>query len=386
MKTVNDTRPLIISQDDIEDGQYQEPPKTEADIALEDFLDKAKAIGSAAKLTINKLSNGLNSSEIFCASYPVDKYSYFELLEILQKTWGAGDYRIYCTVKGRKGVLQNQLVSVAGSPQQLLPQAPTNQNDVMASMMRMMQENNERLLEALKPKEDAGDRMKFMQEMLMMKQIFGGDQKPQASMLSGVKEMVEVMSLMQGLSGGGATESEPVWMKALTAFAPVAAAAVNTMAQPKPQPPMMRHPHPQTHHPQRPPEMRTVNPEPTPVNEPIKKEEASTMPSQAENVKMLCDALDGPMASMVAADKIAETIVDKTPDESLDALEAWVVSETLINDLIALDARVVKHHDWFCDLIEHVKAQLGLESRYAEMYDDDTTEANDVATDETPAT
>ena len=385
MKTVNDTRPLIISQDDIEDGQYQEPPKTDADIALEDFLDKAKAIGSAAKLTINKLSNGLNSSEIFCASYPVDKYSYFELLEILQKTWGAGDYRIYCTVKGRKGVLQNQLVSVAGSPQQLLPQAPTNQNDVMASMMRMMQENNERLLEALKPKEDAGDRMKFMQEMLMMKQIFGGDQKPQASMLSGVKEMVEVMSLMQGLSGNGATESEPVWMKALTAFAPVAAAAVNTMAQPKPQPPMMRQPHPQMRQPQRPPEMRTVNPEPQPINEPIQKEEASTMPSQAENVKMLCDALDGPMAAMVAADKIAETIVDKTPDDSLDALEAWVVSETLINDLIALDARVEKHRDWFCDLIEHVKAQLGLESRYAEMYDDGT-EATDVATDETPAT
>lgn len=371
MRTINDNRPVVMDIDDIEDGQYKETPKTEADVALEDFLDKAKAMGSGAQLRINKLSGGINSAEQFCASYPVDKYDYFDLLEVVQKTWGAGDYRIYCTVKGKKGILQNKLVSIAAPPLSLMISqaggAPDSASQIMAQMAQMIRESNERLMEALKPKESDGDRMKFMQEMLMMKQIFGGDDKKSPSMLAGVKEMVEVMTMMQGLSGGGQTESEPMWMKALSAFAPVAVAAVSAAAQPKPQRQIAPHPHPhQMSHPM--PKAEVIKP----VNEPIEHppQEKNPMSDKAEAIGQIIMALNAMGTSALKPEDIAEKICS-IPDEQIEPLIAWVEKPTCYDDLVAVNPEVEKFKEWFLDLIEHVRGQLGLDSKYADLYYDE---------------
>jgi hypothetical protein len=361
MKQIN---PLVIDNDDVEQGEYKETPKTEADIALEDFLDKAKAVGATAKLTINKLSNGVNSSETFCSSYPVDKYDYFELLDVIQRSWGGGDYRIYCTVKGRKGVLQNQFISVGEPPIRIgHAQATGESGNVLQTVIKMMQENNERLIEALKPKEDTDAMNKALQQMLLMKQVLGNGGQKQ-SMLSSVKEMAEVMTLMQGLGGG--VEKESMLTSALNAFAPVAVAAlqrpqaqqVRQYAQPRP--------------------VKTVNTPPQkPAPEP--KKEVNPMDEHAAAIKQIITVLDTLGENGVAPSAIAEKITESIDtQEKFDALEMWVINPTCIDDLVKLDKNVERYQSWFLLLIEHVKAQMGLSSSVSDEYEDEDEEDGEI--------
>lgn len=376
----NDSNVTIIDADDIDhEGKYKETPVTEADRALEDFLDKARAIGSAATLTINKISSGRNSSEIFCGKFPVDKYDYFDLLSLIQSNWGEGDYRIYCTVKGKKGVLQNTLVSVAPPPNAGLQQQSnpaTSGDQILQTVIKMMQENNERLIEAMTPKQNDGEdaTTKVLNQMLLFKQVMGGDDK-KTSTLSTVKEMVEVMALMKGLSGESASAEPSALMSALTAFAPVAAAAVGAMANRQPQQvPQYRHNPPPVQ-----PRQETVVNEPI-INETIinpEPEVKNKMDAHAAAINGLITMLDTLGANAVDPALIAEKITVDIDDEQLDALGEWLSSDTCFKDLVTLNPRVANYPEWFADLIEHIKAQIGIVSKVDHLYDLDNTDQPD---------
>lgn len=368
MRNINDSGITIIDSSDVEDGKYKETPITEADLALEDFLDKARAIGSTATLTINRLSSGRNSSEIFCGKFPVDKYDYFDLLSLIQSNWGEGDYRIYCTVKGKKGVLQNTLVSVAPPPINPLHQqsnANSSGENVISTVIKMMQENNERMIALMRPADDSDSMTKALNQMLLMKQVLGGGDKP-PSMLGQMKEMAEMMTLMKGLSGD-AEPAESGIVKALTAFAPVAAAAVGAMAN-RAQPvmrqnPMYRHA-PQPNQNTGPIVNEHIVPE-TVVNEPVEKNAMGDYEQAVNNLITLLNTL-GP--SKILPEDIAETLTQDLTDENALKLQEWVTSPECYTQLLSINGQVADYQQWFLDLIEHVKAQLGLPSLMEHLY------------------
>lgn len=357
----------VIREIDVDTGQFvdpDEPQKTSADEALEDFIDKSRAAGTTAKITVKKLLGGVNSAESFCTTFPVDKYDYFELLEIIQTTWGPGDYRLYCTVKGRKGLLQNEFVSIAPAARASLnaPQS-TSSGDIMQQMLAAMQESNQRLLDALKPAEGAsGGRREMLQDLLLMKQVIGGETQ-QKSTLSQMKEMVEIFALMQGFGGGESKETglADIAVKALENLGPVAAALISRGNNIPSTPPPARRPPP--------PEMagRTVDAKP----ETAPKKEAHPMQEHADKIKQLCGllAFTKPDPAEIAA-KIAESLDENQAEQ----IGEWLQGADTYDELVKLVPDVAKHKEWFTDLIDHLKAMAGLGGRFADLYTDEESE------------
>lgn len=369
-------RAELIREIDVDDGTFIEPdvpPKTSADEALEDFVEKSRASGATAKITVKKLMNGVNSAESMCGSFPVDKYDYFELLEVIRDTWGAGDYRLYCTIKGRKGLIQNELVSIAAplksvSTNMALPQAGGN-FDLMNSMLTAIQESNNKVIEALQ--KGGGTRQEMLQEMLIMKQLFdsGGQQK--TSILSGVKEMAETMAILQELGGGGKeTGLADIAVSAMQNLGPIAAALMtrSTPRQPHRRPPEAK---------PVPDDARVINAKPVPTSEPPKTE-THPMQGYATQLNELCK-----MLAFVTPDPadIAEKIAESIDDTQAEALSRLLQGDDPVSELQTLCPAVEKHKEWFAELVEHLRGMAGLPSKYADDYADDGTEIDTEATE-----
>jgi len=354
-----------------EGDEFEQPIKTEADAALEDFVEKARKIGSTAKIIIHKLDKeNVNANEIFCGQYPVDQYDYFDLLEMIQNTWGRGLYRMYCTMKGRKGLIQNQLIRVGDAPGGgNLPALAGEGNNINTTILRMMQENNEKLMEAMKPKEAAG-MTETLQQLLLFKQVLGQD-APQKSALASIKEMVEVMALMKDMSGGGDSEGGMGGMliKAVEALGPVAVMAMQTrQAAPRQFP----QPAPQIATPQAVPQNAPIDvavPLSDHFPEGIKMKEDKT--NELAMVNQLIALLDtvGPnvIDPATVAEKVIESVADS--DEKIALLAKWASEESAYKQMQELNPRIDQYSEWVHLFIEHMRAQLGFESSVADEYD-----------------
>ena len=102
-------------------------------------------------------------------------------------------------------------------------------------------------------------------------------------------------------------------------------------------------------------------------------------------INQLISGLDMSGGHLNPAD-IASKICDGIPDDSILDTQAWISSPTIYDELVSVNPRVNEYKDWFLDLIEHVKAQVGLESRVSDQYDDiiesDVVVPNDGSIDE----
>lgn len=372
----------IIREIDISDGTYvdpDEPQKTSADEALDDFMSKSRAVGATAKITVNKLSNGVNSAETFCAYYPVDKYDYFELLEVIRDTWGAGDYRLYCTIKGKKGVLQNEFISIAPAirPNNLPSVIQKADNtDLLSVMLSAIQESNNKVIEAMQS--GGSNRQQFLQELLLYKQIFDGGAQPKQSILSGVKEMAETMAILRELGGGESKESGmmDLAIEAVKGLTPVAAALMTQRAA---HPPASHRQRPQRPKPTPAPSDKQgqtidsqpieTNPRTEPTQEPTQEPIMQHYKSQLEQ---LCTLLNfsqpDPAEFATQLDDGLET------DAQVEALGVLLESENPLAELQKVCPNVAKHSEWFGDLIEHLRAMAGMPSKYADEYAEDGTE------------
>jgi hypothetical protein len=365
----------------IHDHEHDEPEErqTEADAALEDFMDKARKIGATAKIIINKQSGGTNSSETFCGQYPVDKYDYFDLLELIQSTWGAGDYRLYCTMKGRRGILQNQLITVGAAPNQL--NNLNGSDNTTNTLLRMMQDRDQKFLDGLKPKEGEDDDEKMIRKMLMYKQLFSSNESKSSSGLGGLKDAIEMIGLIKGLSlgGGGGEESGmgAMVIKALESLGPVAMAALQ-----KAQPPQVIYaPQPQRALPNIAPAPATEPKPEKPIVSEANKDQAKQMVAQ------LLTLLDTVGVSLLQPDSIAEKLLDGATDEQLVLIAEWVSAEDAYKQMVDIDSRIEKYARGVPDLIEHIRGQLGYPSKYADEYVDEESpieHVNAVAVTETP--
>jgi hypothetical protein len=349
----------------LDDSTTDDDIKSDADIKA-DLLSEALLEDANSFVMIHRLISGGNMPEEYISRLPADKYDYGQLLEYLRENYGGGDYRVRLYVKGRLKKGGNKLIQIAKkiTPSNVALSHAGEAASILDTVLGRMEENNQRMLQILQSRtEPTSSRKDMLEELAMMSTIINGGQKS-GSMLGAVKEMAEVMTLMQGLSGG--VEKESMLTSALNAFAPVAVAALQ-----RPQGPVVRQytqPRP----------VKTVNtPTQKPVTEP--KKETNPMDEHAAAIKQIITVLETLGENGVAPSAIAEKITESIDtQEKFDALETWVTNPTCIDDLVKLDKNVERYKSWFLLLIEHVKAQMGLSSSVSDEYEDEDEEDGEI--------
>lgn len=360
-------RAVLIRDEDIDDVETEQSQRyvTDADSAAVDFLDKAMSEGNEAKITIKRVLS--DTSTMFCEQVPVDRYDFYSLQDYIGKTYGGGEYRLFITKKGVRGLLQNILIKIAERKQadektgQVIS-AP--RNDISLAILEELRRSNERQNNAADPMEAFTKMMPIMGFFREMMQV----QQPKNQL----KEMAETMAIlreMREFSGGN--DSEPSVMGMLGQALP---ALIGAATRPT-QTPIIRQtmkPNPaRPSNPQAIP-MAAPKPEPKTVEPELPAMLKELTPPQIEAVKGYLN--QACLAASFGADpeKIAVKILESVEDEAM----LKIIAETadLVDQAAKIVPDVTKHRDWFNDLQEWVKGHLGLPSKFADQFEDDQTD------------
>jgi hypothetical protein len=73
----------------------------------------------------------------------------------------------------------------------------------------------------------------------------------------------------------------------------------------------------------------------------------------------------------------AEILIDQLGEET--AIQ-YASDLTTVDQLCAMDQRIADNKEWFIDVIEHAKAQLGLESIHSDLYEQDENDIDSAST------
>lgn len=369
-------RAVVIRDEEIDDVSYEQErqPVTDADNAAFEFLDKAMAEGSEAKIIIKRVLS--DSTTVFCEQLPVDRYDYYGLHDYIARTYGGGEYRLYLTKKGTRGLLQNTLVKIMEKKTDTDPktgivmQAP--RNDISLAILEELRRSNERQNQAADPMEAFTKMMPMMEFMRGMMAA----QQPKNQL----KEMAETMAIlreMREFSGGESAEPSMMGMLGQALPALIGAATQARPVQPNPIKPRPDFQKAQL--------QRTPKPNPSPVivpNKPeiVPKEETPEMlkqltPQQINEIKSYLN--QACLAASFGADpeKIAVKILESVHDEKMITIIAQ--TPDLVEQAAKIVPDVLKHRDWFIDLQEWVKGHLGLESKFSGEFEDDQSDDTD---------
>lgn len=163
-----------------------EKPLTSYDKKLADWKDRNE-LKDGKNISIYVLTNGQNSREEFVESVPVDKYDFEGLHAHIKRRWGPGDYRV--RLREGKSWAINEYLCVREALDE--KKEYTGLDGVVSQLLDQIKQLNNR------PRNDNNDRMQFLQEMLIMKQLFSGGEQKQANGLT------EVLTLITGLKSAG---------------------------------------------------------------------------------------------------------------------------------------------------------------------------------------
>lgn len=356
-------RAVVIRDEEIEDANTSSPEQlTDADVAAFDFLDKAYAEGSEAKITIKRVLS--DSSTVFCEQVPVDRYDYYGLHDYIAKAYGGGEYRLYLTKKGTKGLLQNTLIKIAEKKQDTIEKTGQvvvqPRNDISLAILEELRRSNER--------QQASNPMEAFQQMLPMitalKELMGG-----GGQRSVVKEMMETMTLMRemrDMADMGPREDDSIF----GALKPALPALIGAVTQSQQRPVQQVAPRP------RPIPQRPVNPNPIPL-----KQEANIVPvpttfdaiqsdpllSQLnpEQISQITAHLNNALMAArfgVSPESIAQAVIEKTGES--DMVKTIANTPDLVSSAAKLVPNVMEYKEWFTDLHEWIKGFLGLPSKF----------------------
>lgn len=329
--------------DQIEALKNPPEPVTDYDEKFDDLLTQFND-KPLAKLMIYAQAEGQNNGLDLLETLPVDKYDFEGLHEHIRNTWGAGDYRI----RIREGKLwkANRLLTIRK------PLTEKNANPELVGMTGIVGQllQQIKLLNERKP-DNGNDRMQFLQEMLIMKQLFSSDQ-PTQNNNSGLQEM---LALITGLKSAGListpndekdVKESDGFMGFLSSMAPTLETIAKGAMQPRQQIPQQMPP--------------AYQPQPAPQPEPDLTGEPDGLP---EHVKALvsmalitlCNAADKQSDSEFYAD----WVLDQMPDEHLSEFVAMLEADNWLDTLDAMVyGRAKPHAVWFGDLRQQIFAQL----------------------------
>lgn len=355
-------------------------PETQAESRTESIFS-ALNDDSEAYINVYREITGYRDKE-FVTSVPADKYDLGELLTYLGETFGGGDYRLIGYAN--KKIAANQLVKVA---RKVAPKSDDKPSETLGAMemMRQMMEQNQRVIRELAERSSGAPQkttMDMLQELALMKEVLGGGN--QVDPFKQMGQMFGLMEQMKGLSGA----SEPVGgdgeLGSLMGMVGKLAEAAKFQGQAQqrytpPQPqlqhnPQMRLPQQPQPRPQPTPEQLQANLMATQQRQQMQQQQPQQKPQEKDDMFMLKMGLASLIESAkekIDAGEMAEKVLNLLPESQI---KEFLMSDNSIQQLAQINGKVLEHKEWFTDLAEHLKAALGMPSKFADLWGEESLE------------
>lgn len=334
----------LITQDDAEDvffdTETRNGTKTKHEQKLEDILAGLNSATENAYIALYRQNGSGRESLTFLKKFPADKFEGMEdILEYLSTQHGGGDYRIHVRINGR--LAANNLVSVE-EPKKVEPETHRGADPAINALLAQMEKQNQMIAGlyqqmAEKQKPDGDSEERFLQKMMMYKQLFAGESRA----AGGLGQIHETISFLKdiGVSVGGIQEEkEEGFGDILKNALPLLTTAMQQQPQPRPVQP-------------------TVNPAMQQQNA-LKLQIKMAVDTA---VRMAGKGMDPQTFAEMADAQLGENSIKLVSDPNIHAI------------LLAYNPDVAAHRPWFDDVIEHIKAMNGLPSRFSSEYDDGET-------------
>lgn len=347
-------------------------PVSDEELAFDEFVSgmAAERMGEIRVGKIKVAKDGTpiaNTKSAHCFSAPIDQFTYSALLEHIRARHGAGLYRVVGVEAGKRGLIFNRLLEIAEelnppAAQESALQSPANMLESVGKIMAESQARTEGLIARLtESKPAAVDPMEQLTKMAtLFATIMGAVPKPVPTagddFLGQLEKLAKIKDLLGGLGGWGGGDSDKesnffdVVKAGLTSFGPALATLAVRGAQqgapaalpaPQPlQPPIGTDPR-TFYQPQGP--MQSQQPAAPAADENMKKQ----VDILVQNAKMGTDPM-----------QLAGVILDMTPDEKLDDLEAMISAPNMIDNLATLNPEVTNYRPFFEKLRDSLKTLL----------------------------
>jgi hypothetical protein len=198
----------------VQDSNYDDE-KTDEDI-LNDVLSE---LGGSSDAKVNVYQIEVGKSPAFVGSYAPDMFS----IDSIQQTYGAGEYQIHVRSGGR--LRSRRTVRIAKpkvDPNSTVQNAPNTE-----AIIQTMQQGFASMLEGLKvvvqsqPHQPVKTTQDLLQELMLMKQIMGGDNKSGA----GIDDFLKMLEVAKGMvSSSEPAGTNDILMEGIKSIAPMLAA------------------------------------------------------------------------------------------------------------------------------------------------------------------
>lgn len=311
-------------------------PKTDAERKA-DALEAALNDDPSAYLNVSRELSGGNAPMEFVGKYPADEYDFGSLQEHLQKKFGGGKYRVMLYAKGK--LRANKLLKIA--EEIALKSTSLNQDNTLLAVLERMDAMQRQMMELVREKNSQPSRSDFMREMMMYKEFFSSTNQNNSGSI--ISQMRDVMELQKELTNGllPQPEKEPGFSDLIDKLTPLVTAAVNSTNQTR------------------------TNPVSKTPEQKAKEESAFIIKAGLNQLLTAAKKNSDPAT-------YAEMIIDQFPQPLITQLAN---SPNAISQINVLLPESKDYSQWFIDLIEHVKAQLGMPSKFEELYSE-SDEAN----------
>lgn len=321
-----------------------------------DAQSKAESLSNALKddpesfVTIHRILGAGNMPEQYCTRFPADKFDIGQIQQMLASDYGAGDYRIRIYIKGR--VKGNKLLAIAGKIDNKKEVSQTGEAaSILETVLNRMEANNRQMLQMLQQNAQPQDRSAMLQEMLLFKQLFSSDKPAQSGGLGQISETIELLRSL-GMNVGHTLDQpkEEGFTDLIDKMSPLLEAAINSQNKP-------------------------ANPPQPKINPELARQNQMNLMQ-----KMMLKAKLEPFLKAAAKNSdhvvYAEMLIDQVDEKTV--LE-YANNPNVLGELIKAEPRIAQFKPWFLDLLEHVRAMLGLPSKFSHLYDDDESAINDTS-------
>ena len=341
---MNEKAQLLLDSDREATYEVETDAPTEStahDDALEEFLYNSKAVGSDAIIIVRKVqdSGNPNSTTSFCGQFPVDKYDYFALQNIIKTKWGGGDFRLFVSAvkNGKRKLMQNQLITIEADNE---PQKSGENSEVVALLREVL--NRQSPPQAQSTTGVIGQ-VKEMAELMALLR------PPPEPTRNPMKEFMETMGMMQtlGFMPGGAPSEEinPMWDSLAKALPALISGAMENKQHAH-----VIHQNPKKPHP--------------------KQDKKNSM------ITYYLKQLEEYATNNVSSESVADTIVEKAPD--FDMLMTIVSRPDFISHHTASGFWAKSdYREWLIDVREWLLGHDGKPSKYSDQFGEDEKTAFD---------